>query len=631
MDFYTFQLDLCLVAPFVSQLSGARKFGVDSALLRDENGNCGFPGSLIQGVIRENLVFFAKYQPELESKINDWFGQASDQNKDIESWEPIRGKLIPSQYWVAQNNSKDELIASEPSTFSHPQVRYRIQMNEQTGTVKDGAYQVIESPYTSGTKVIFSGTFSIYLDHDKKADEIQYWLSKAIQYTDALGAFKGIGFGAISHNDTKWFKWNKQAPQHLDDFSIGHSQPTNLSFGVRLKPDRHFCFARLQSNQNAFVSQDIIPGAALIAAIMDRINSDQKSNSFPILKKYIDQCYVSHAKAIDENQTDLKRTSVIPLSWVSDGEKIYDLALKKGPGLFTKAIKGKKHYIAPKFIHDWKTHDFDLAQQQLHIAHPKRLLQVHTKIDPDTGAAEEKKLFSVESISPQGHYWLSNFICKDIAVEEKKTLEKELEELFKNPLQKMGKTKAATENVQISAVFPSYPEQLGLAQISTNQAYCLVITLQSDTRMFPFNEKISHLDTNNKKDLFQTYCDYWQTLSKLNNNAGLKLSHYFAEQKLVGGEYFKQRFFQQQSRSAKAYNPELLTLAGSVFVFYLEKAQLDVLKPLIESWQLTGLPQMDDNNNWRHNPYLAQNGYGEISVNLACHKNMEPKTNWEEI
>ena len=70
-------------------------------------------------------------------------------------------------------------------------------------------------------------------------------------------------------------------------------------------------------------------------------------------------------------------------------------------------------------------------------------------------------------------------------------------------------------------------------------------------------------------------------------------------------------------------------MAGSVFV--LEAARdLEDSKRLVEEWSREGLPisasacqwyeiDKDQNGQWRTCPYIPQNGYGEIAVNLPEH------------
>jgi hypothetical protein len=116
-------------------------------------------------------------------------------------------------------------------------------------------------------------------------------------------------------------------------------------------------------------------------------------------------------------------------------------------------------------------------------------------------------------------------------------------------------------------------------------------------------------------DVLQIYRTAWAELS----HNRLELSHYFARQELAGGWYLHRRF-----RKGLPYQPWLLTSAGSVFVFrgiqpgagehlqeWLERG-LPIDDRLVEPNQLGG----DRFRYWERCPYVPENGYGEIGVNL---------------
>ena len=83
---------------------------------------------------------------------------------------------------------------------------------------------------------------------------------------------------------------------------------------------------------------------------------------------------------------------------------------------------------------------------------------------------------------------------------------------------------------------------------------------------------------------------------------------------MAGGEFIHKRHL----KSAK-YLPLVLTDPGSVFVFEVKdrnKAEGDV-----RTWQEKGLPLPQTVTNehgkaWQDHPYLPENGFGEIAVNL---------------
>lgn len=112
----------------------------------------------------------------------------------------------------------------------------------------------------------------------------------------------------------------------------------------------------------------------------------------------------------------------------------------------------------------------------------------------------------------------------------------------------------------------------------------------------------------------------WNELS----DGKLTLVRYFARQRLSGGRH-RQRTRQNNLNS---YRPWLLTEAGSIFVL---KAQKDVdsehIKQMLKGWLSSGIGLTkrvsawyglgdDSAQYWKFTPFVPENGYGEIAVNL---------------
>ena len=134
--------------------------------------------------------------------------------------------------------------------------------------------------------------------------------------------------------------------------------------------------------------------------------------------------------------------------------------------------------------------------------------------------------------------------------------------------------------------------------------------------------------------LFNAYADTWDSLSKNADNPDstgcLELVRFFATQSLAGGLYLWKRFQNTQKnepQNEQPYQPYLLTDVGSVFVLRSTDAS-EIAQQKIKEWFEHGLPLpdwakkeylSDDKPDWSSCPYLPQNGYGEIAVNLPIH------------
>jgi hypothetical protein len=77
-----------------------------------------------------------------------------------------------------------------------------------------------------------------------------------------------------------------------------------------------------------------------------------------------------------------------------------------------------------------------------------------------------------------------------------------------------------------------------------------------------------------------------------------------------------------------SYRPWLLTEAGSIFVLQAtDTADVEDIKTMLKLWQSQGLPLSlstiewyglggDKQQHWQYTPFVPENGYGEIAINL---------------
>lgn len=593
MQTYLYTIDLHLAAPVLSQLSGARAFGLDTAALRGQDERPALPGSLVRGNLRQSWEYFAACcagEGVLTlTDINAWLGEESPADSGD---RPRRARLHFAYEWLAQ----------EPG--AQGEVRHRIQIDKETGTVARGALQVVEQPFAPGTVVKFSGTVRARLEDESKAAEVEKWLRKGLEFVPALGALKGTGFGRIERVEVNC---EETAADTLPELPGPH-------FGLSLKLDRPFCFARPHSHDsNRFESEDFIPGAALRGALARRLFDDngERLKKDSKLAGHFDKLHIRHALPA----CDGKRPLAIPLSLVSAPERtkqpdekedppyrLYDVAFKEKPGLI--------HGRAPAFQPDWKDKDWQAARKQCDWPEkmPARRIEVHTAIDTATGTADEGKLFSLESVVAGEHEWLTE-VCLDLPESECGAVLKELRDLLAEGLDDLGKTGARAEVMQTWRTPKNQP--------GFNSPLALV--LQTPARLLPNPYGI--LSTNDGEELKKRYAEIWHALS----GGALVLSHFYAAQRLAGGNYVYHRFWAERG----AYNPELLTEAGSVFVF--EVKDREKADTYLDEWLQFGLPQPDGREAWDDNPFIRVNGYGEVRL-LPEEWDLEPNEEaWDAL
>ena len=627
MPDYYHTLSLKLQAPIISQAVGALAFGFDKAVLRGNDG-CVLPGSLIRGNLRHALQHFAEVldantAEELKKDIRRWFGPDSKEDELPADMAPLRACLHFDYYWQAQ----------DPGDGKTP--RYRIQIDEKTGAVKSGHLVVIEAPYAVGQTVEFTGKIIARL-HDEAEDvKLQHWLGKAAAYLPAVGALKGVGFGKLVEGRLK----------PLDETKTSNTQATGLftgktRIGLALELDRPFCIAQSHvPHGNLFTSEETIPGGVIKGALARSLSEGDKN------ALEFDRLVFSHAHPAQIKAGAATRERVIPWSLCKvDDDKFVDLALPpKDCALDQEALLYKKPLVGaglahdrqlpetPTFQIDWKDEDWGKANTACAIhADVSRHLAVHTAIDPKTGLSADSQLFSLDCIEPKGHHW-----CADVdlsATLAPEAIRPKLLEALSRPLLGIGKTKAIATPKLLPKSFTdgeSKPDPITLIAKVGEAATVLVyvVTLQTPARILLSVDAVP--PSGGADALHKLYADYWRKHS----NGGLSLVRYFARQRRVGGE-FLQRYYWDKQSPEPAYQPLWLTEPGSVFLLKVEN--LEQAKACLEKWHRLGLPQPDSDDNddsagdWRWNPYICENGYGEIRVNDGLHTERQAeKGEWE--
>ena len=393
---------------------------------------------------------------------------------------------------------------------------------------------------------------------------------------------------------------------------------------------------------NFIESEKIIPGSAvkgslarflnLICGVSPSTQSIDQSNSavandnaFPLIAKYYSRLRFLHAFPALTGQS--ARPVVLPYSAVqvisAEGEPVFsDVALREGPVLDI-------HNRAPRFMIDWKEgEETKKLRESFGWGTPEIINKTRTAIEEKTRTAEEEKLYTFQYLTPyqipdhdypDGEKsrlrWISMLRLPKIDPAEKQLLLQELNRAIHLGWRYMGKRDARFQMVDIGK------EEAASHVISRkpmfSQEGIAVILLQTDTLMFDA-KALAQIKSN--VDLQDVYTKYWSELS----DGSCILQSFFARQHMSGG-YLAKKLYPLYS---DGYYPYVLTEAGSVFVLKIrnkavaEKKLLDFIEnglPL-PSQIIALLPQVEFPwEHWRNCPYVPENGYGEIIVNLDWH------------
>jgi len=569
-----FAIDIALViaAPFLVQGSEPGAFGLDTVIERDQDDCPIVPGTLLIGKMRDAWREFAK-----DDLTECWLGKEAD-----EEFNPKRGRLVESDLRLI-GWSKADSKAYPP----YP----RVAIDEFTGTAKTGALQFIEQPWAIGQRLNFSGTWHA-VSTQAECDTLCKSIAAALRWTGQIGAEATIGFGQIESVSVSCTAVPESsatvAPENANRwyYTLSTDAPLMISQQGKI-------------TDNLFQSSDEIPGNVIKAALALTLSAKNGNFAQPLsqanggdLGSAFDKITFSHA--LPASQEGI-RPAVLPASVVA----IFDAGTDK---VFDATELNKPHLInsaAPAFPIDWKPNAFRVAEAALDRGWcvPPRRLRVRTAIDVNTGGAKESQLFAYEQMYAPENGWVGWIDTSSLSTHEKTALATALS----SPMLYLGKTKAkATLTVH------AHPPRQCLRAESAGGSTCkqgdqLVVMLNSPALLNPIDEV--------HDDIAASYQEFWKDAS----DDALSLSHFFASQYLVGGEYAAQ--FRRKDRP---YRPWLITRAGSIFVLTVTNAEIAQRKLAV--WQATNLPLTKSiadchGETWRENPYLPQNGYGEILVN----------------
>lgn len=591
------EIILKIQGPILSQSSDPGDPGYDLVAARTLGGPY-IPGTLISGKLDQAW-----------QEIADAVGEESDFKPQIEQW--LGAKNENQLRGAKQLFFSDFVLRGE----EHRSDFYRITVDNELGAVKKHHLLRLESLFESGREYDFVGNLTLFSDTDD-VDEICHYVERGLRWVDQFGAMRTIGFGRLQQ-----VKLKKNVKRISSTGGNAHLDETGIA-EVLITPDHQFCIAGKPQDENLFESQEIIPGAAIIGSLattwshmagdsngsLCNVNDKERKE----LKDNFNKIRITHAFPATENAS---RPVTFPFSVVkTDKESFYDVATLSGPCLINNNV--------PDFAVDWKSDDD--VKQYFGWSQPERELRVRTAISPDTLRAADKELFAYELVMPKGHSWYARLDLSRVDSSCRQDVFKQLESLVSFGVSGLGKTKTPFKikfdtTHAIRSAHPSNSTPINGKQ--------WVVTLQTDT-LLGVPEKIT--ENGRQEKMFEMYRMAWEDLSK-----NLKLIRYFARQKFAGGKYLYHVFGKRKPTGM--YMPWLLTEAGSVFVLEAcddpEAAREDV-----ERWLLQGLPlgksvkeyyqiDADPDLQWRACPYLPQNGYGEIAVNLSVHTAKAPGIN----
>lgn len=605
MKKYILPVSLTLFGPFLTTSTGPESYGLQKAFHRDHQGRPVIPASHVKGKLRMALEELEQSNsPLLKIDVLQWFGKESADN----SYEPIAGTLKFSDF-VYQGDYQ-------------PAKRSRISINHQSLTANENQLRDVEELFRSGTVISFTGTVTFFAKNEEDARNIKNALQVGWSWLTNLGAEKSVGFGRL-------FKVQISEPVEQQ---VQLSNTSTFSQGdalhLRIKPLEPIMVGGVKTPRTNYVqSERVLPGGLIkgaLASCLNRVHgvvpfhsplaaeTSEKFPQFGMLVKNFSAIRVSHAFPVHTNQP---RPIRLPISTVQGEDGYKDTALSAA---HYPLINDNR---APTYFVDWKT-----PKEFLGDANPKEVFVTRTEIDDKTRRSLENRLFTYSFLCPedeagQSIEWVCNVDFSGIAdpVERQHT-KVEFAQAVQVYLDRLGKL---NQSVQVEAQ-DGYVSSAGATGDLIEDGRVL-ITLQTDTIMLNPQE-VSRLSPGD--DLLKLYAAFWQEMcGGQATSACLKLDDFYAHQTFKGG-YLYHRYLGAAERQTKPknYHPYYLTCAGSVFIFRVINEQ--EARRYLKKWLSSGLDlpawavkeySQYQKPLWQNCPFVPQNGYGEITVNLKWH------------
>ena len=597
----TLNITLTLEGPILTKSSTPGRYAIDASMAVNHRGKYIIPGTLVKGRLRQSwkeLKEAASYISK--DQIRRFLGKGSDEVEGPNPVTPYRGLLRFSDF-----------VSEKKET----QVLHRIRMDEKRGAVDRGALLMMESPFAPGEEACFCGTIGFGAVDPAEALKTKEYVEKGLKWISSLGSERTVGFGKLV---------NVGINQDVKQVQFAESQTDvseNGKLGLVITVHSPFCIAKPRVSQNLFESETVIPGNVIKGAVASMwsqfLGKDgvcEISENFDQDRRELSRCFdkIRFTHAFPAKSTETKRPVSFPLSLVKvrnddDNDDIYDVTLCHEPVLI--------NYKAPTFDIDWKNYSDVNACFGWPNVHKE--LRVRTAIDREKRKADKGKLFAYESVIPDGVQWLGWIDLGLISEGEREVVERQLRELLAHGLKGLGKTKASA-SVKIdkpSLIKPIHDSSL---EPLDNQ---YIVTLQTHAILCD-TENLNEIS--DRSNLCEAYREVWNHLSE----NSLSLVRYFARQKLAGGYYLHERF-----QDGNEYEPFLLTEAGSVFVLKVENGEKACQK--IEEWVKHGLTFPEwarkryrrngrEGDHWSNCPFVRENGYGEVAVNMEIHTSKSP-------
>lgn len=620
---YELNVWLTIKGPLISSGGGDAARGLDRVFSLNANERPVLRGSHVKGKLKDALRELSDYLSKEHDDLVSLFGK-EHKKENPDPRHPKRASIQVSDFTLTEDHDHPK---NDRNT--------RVSIDRRTGTSREQHLQTLEKRFESGCSTTWAGTISFFSPDEQTAQERKKQLETGLKWITALGGAKGTGYGCLEKITTELNVHSSSSSVSFDDtgdsITLCFEFLDDLLIGGIKKPKSNFA-----------ESEKTIPGSAIKGSLARFLNlicgvtpstkainqsntAVADKNAFPLLAKHYSRLRFLHAFPMRRGQT--ARPVILPYSALqaastASKSAFSDAALLDGPVL-------DRQNRAPRFLIDWKENDeSNKLRESFGWGSPEIINKTRTAIRQQTRVADEEKLYTFQHLtpyqasdhdSPDGEKprvrWISSLMLPQMEPAEKQSLLQELNKAIGLGWRHIGKRNARFRIVDIekSTAAPCVASR----ENTFSKGDLAIILLQTDTLMF---DGKALAEKKSKFNLHRVYNDYWKDIT----NNSFELRSFFARQHMSGG-YLAKKLYPIYS---DCYYPYVLTEAGSVFVLEILN-EVDAENHL-SNFAQNGLPlppqiiallpeEEDQSEHWKNCPYVPENGYGEIIVNLDWH------------
>ena len=563
-------LTLTLRAPWLSRDNHVGLFGIDAPLARLPGGQFYLPGTLLVGRLAEAFDHLAQVDSKYGCAAATFLPRNGMADLDAQGRE-ARRRLFISDLVLQGGAAGDGL-------------RTRIAIDPASGTVADGAMQVIEAPLAAGAEAQFAGTVRL-LGTENECRDMAAHLQKALRWLTQVGGGRTYGHGVV------------------DEVSLGADTQQNTAaqpaegqrLQLRITAHDPLCVGEKRTSPNSYQSSEVIAGGVIKGALANTVLTGAgKAGPLDMAARELDKLsdlatnfsalHISHGFPVKKEKGNA-RPSRAAFSIAQKDGSFADMALLVDP---------EAPQLGWKLAPDWKDTVQEAFDALTGWSAPKTDFRIRTAIDKSHRSADEGRLFAIEYRRPDTHDWIAH-----VDVEGKADAGKILAQLnlaLKDGLAGVGRGGAYC-SVAIAARAPQAAQTVAKGDR-------LILTLQTPALL--------------RKPVPGATGDVTEGYRTAFSAIGLPgLKSIFIREQLHGGQFFAHRL-----PKGTAYKPWLLTRAGSCFVFEVGDGPPD-LTSLARFGLAVPVATAEfyapalTNDAWKYCPYLPENGYSEVHLQVV--------------